>query len=79
MGTQVNINMRVAGVHKALVLAGDVTDIGYVVVLSKFGSFVAHDPRGPIHRTAYKTSSFAAGLWLYKQNGVCTFPFLVLG
>ena len=50
MGTQVNMNMRVAGVHKALVLASYVTDIGYVVVLSKFGSFVVHDPRRPIHK-----------------------------
>ena len=46
MGTEVNMNMRVAGVHKALVAARDVTDQGDVVIMSKFGSFVAHERRG---------------------------------
>ena len=33
MGTQVNMNTRVAGVHKALVAADDVTDKSHVVVV----------------------------------------------
>ena len=74
MGTQVNMNMRVAGVHKALVAASDVTDQGDVVTLSKFGSFVEHHRRGRIHRAAHKASSSAPEFWLYKTNGVYTFP-----
>ena len=38
------MDMRVGGVHKALVSAGDVTDKNNVVILTKFGSFAAHDP-----------------------------------
>ena len=39
----VNMDMRVAGAHKALVTASDVTDKGHVIVLSKFGSGARSD------------------------------------
>ena len=74
METEVNLNMRVAGMHKAYVAARDVTDQGDVVILGKFDSFVAHDRRGRIHRAAHKASSSAPEFWLYKTNGVYTFP-----
>ena len=61
VGTPVNMNMRVVAVHSALVSAGDVTDKGHVVVSSKFGSLVAHDPNGQIHQTAYRAASCDSG------------------
>ena len=43
VGTPVNMDMRVAGVHNSSVSAGDVKDRGHVVVL-RCGSVVTHDP-----------------------------------
>jgi len=71
-GIAAHMDMRVAGVHKTLVAAGDMTDKGHIIVLSKFGSFVAHDPQGSMHRSVYKQSLNKPGFWLYKKMG-CTF------
>ena len=66
--TPVNMDMRVARVQKALVSAGDVTDKGPVFTLSKFGSFVAHDPTGQISQTAL-------AFQLYNKNASTLSPF----
>lgn len=73
-GLHASMNMRVAGVHKPLVSAGDVTSRDNVIILSKYGSFVARDPNGAIHRKAYAAAASGPGFWLYKKNGVYTFP-----
>ena len=70
---------RVARVYKALVSAGDATDKGHVVILSKFGLFVAHDLTGQISQTAHRAHACSApGFWRYKKNGF-SFPRFSFG
>ena len=70
-----NMDMRVTGVYKALVSAGDVPNRGHEILSSKFGSFASHDPTGQSHPTAYRASPSAPGFWLYNKKDVYTFPF----